>query len=110
MGALAVSKNLRMCEQWQHEAQVVAEEAGPEEPEEASCTVCKEGYASSPGRLLCAYVYSRLEPAGSFPAAAPPGHGATKQARASDIAEGPGDLVWFWRSGRLVWEAGGLPA
>ena len=41
--------------------QVPEQETGPDEPEEASCTVCKEGYATSPRRLLCAYVYSKLE-------------------------------------------------
>ena len=41
------------------------QDAGPDEPEDASCTVCREGYASSLWRLLCACVYSELEPVAS---------------------------------------------
>lgn len=72
-GLLAAGMNACLCA-WQ----VAQVEEPPEEPEEAACTVCKEGYASAPQRLLCAYVHSKREPAGSFPAAAPPGAGPDK--------------------------------
>ena len=44
-----------------------------EEPEEASCMVCKEGYKSAPGKLLGCYVYCKRVAARSCPEATAPG-------------------------------------
>ena len=52
-------------------AQVDEEEA--EEPEEASCMVCKEGYKGAPGKLLGCYVYCKRVAARSCPEATAPG-------------------------------------